>query len=262
MLGALILALHHQPGRQVGDADGGVGLVDVLTTGPGGAEGVYLQLGGVDLDLFGFRHFRQHGHGTGGGVHPALGFGLGYPLHPVTAGLELEAAVDVLAVHLGDHLLVATVLAVVAADDGDAPALAFGVTGVHAEQIPREDGRLVATGAGTDLEITVVVILGVARQQHHLQRLLLLLEGRLGERQLLLRHLAQVGVILFQHHLGGLEVLLGLTEALEGVHYVFELGIFPGQGTVSVLIRGDPGLAEQGLYFFVALDEAFQLSDQ
>ena len=175
MLGALILALHHQAGGQVGDADGGVGLVDVLTTGPGGAEGVDLQLGGVDLDLFGFRHFRQHGHGTGGGVHPALGFGLGYPLHPVAAGFKLEAAVDVLAVHLGDHLLVAAVLAVVAADDGDAPALALGITGVHAEQIPREDRRLVATGTGADLQVAVVVILGVARQQHHLQRLLLLL---------------------------------------------------------------------------------------
>ena len=43
---------------------------------------------------------------------------------------------------------------------------------------------------------------------------------------------------------------------------IFQLGVFPGQGAVSVLIRGDPGLPEQGLYFFVALDEAFQLSDQ
>ena len=35
-----------------------------------------------------------------------------------------------------------------------------------------------------------------------------------------------------------------------------------GQGAVAILIRDHIRLAEHGLYFFVALDEAFQLSDQ
>ena len=33
MLGAFVLAFHHDPGRQVSQANGGVGLVDVLPTG-------------------------------------------------------------------------------------------------------------------------------------------------------------------------------------------------------------------------------------
>jgi len=49
---------------------------------------------------------------------------------------------------------------------------------------------------------------------------------------------------------------------LESVNDIFQLGIFPGQGAVAILIRGHVRLAEHGLYFFVALDEAFQLSDQ
>src|ERR1043165_3869253 len=40
VLRARILALHHDARRQVRDADRGVGLVDVLAAGAGGAEGV------------------------------------------------------------------------------------------------------------------------------------------------------------------------------------------------------------------------------
>ena len=38
MLRAIILALGHQSGRQVGDADGAVGLVDVLSAGTAGTK--------------------------------------------------------------------------------------------------------------------------------------------------------------------------------------------------------------------------------
>ncbi len=39
----------------------------------------------------------HHRHRDGGGVDAALGLGLGHPLHPVDAALELEAAVGSLA---------------------------------------------------------------------------------------------------------------------------------------------------------------------
>ena len=42
ILAALVLALHHRAGGQVGDADGGFRFVDVLAAGAGGAEGVDL----------------------------------------------------------------------------------------------------------------------------------------------------------------------------------------------------------------------------
>ena len=214
VLGALVLALHHQPGGQVGDADGGVGLVDVLAAAPEArkvsifsSEGLISTCSASGTSAARPRYRRR--------CAPALGFGLGDSLHPVATGFELEAAVDVLAVHLGDHLLVAAVFAVIAADDGDTPPLTLGVAGVHAEQIPSENGRLSPPAPARILQIAVVVILGVARQQHH-QRLLLLLEGRLGERQFLLRHLPQLGILFLQHQPGGVEVLFGLAETLEG----------------------------------------------
>ena len=43
-LGALVLALDDDSGRQVGDAHGGIGLVDVLAAGAGGAVGVDPQI--------------------------------------------------------------------------------------------------------------------------------------------------------------------------------------------------------------------------
>jgi hypothetical protein len=44
VLRALVLALDHDAGRQVGDADRRIGLVDVLAAGAGGAEGVDAQV--------------------------------------------------------------------------------------------------------------------------------------------------------------------------------------------------------------------------
>ena len=52
-LRALVLALHDDAGRLVGDAHGGVGLVDVLAAGARRAVGVDLQVVVVDLDLAG-----------------------------------------------------------------------------------------------------------------------------------------------------------------------------------------------------------------
>lgn len=56
----LVLAFHHQPGGQVGDADGGLGFIDVLAARPAGTEGIYLQVLWVDVDLH-LISFRQDG---------------------------------------------------------------------------------------------------------------------------------------------------------------------------------------------------------
>ena len=50
VLRAVVLALDHDAGRQVGDADGGIGLVDVLAAGAAGPVGVDAQVGRVDVD--------------------------------------------------------------------------------------------------------------------------------------------------------------------------------------------------------------------
>src|SRR5690606_21057365 len=51
VLGAIVLALHHNTGRNVRQAHGRVGLVNVLATGSAGAVGVYTQVGRVDFDF-------------------------------------------------------------------------------------------------------------------------------------------------------------------------------------------------------------------
>ena len=83
----------------------------------------------------------QHGDGAGGGVHAALGLGLGHALHPVGARLELEPRVGAAADDPADDFLEAAVLAAVGIHDLDLPAAVIGVPGIHAEQVAGEDRR-------------------------------------------------------------------------------------------------------------------------
>ena len=93
MLGTIVLALGDDAGGQVGDADGAVGLVDVLAARAAGAEGVDAQVGRVQLHLRGGVGLGQHGDGAGAGVDATLRLGGGNALHAVAAGLELQPAV-------------------------------------------------------------------------------------------------------------------------------------------------------------------------
>ena len=51
----------------------------------------------------------------------------------------------------------------------DLPALALGVARVHAEQVRREQRRLVAAGAGADFEHDVLRVVGILRNEEDLQ---------------------------------------------------------------------------------------------
>ena len=51
VLRALALAGHDDAGRKMGDAHGGVGRVDMLAAGAGGAIGVDLAIAFIDLDI-------------------------------------------------------------------------------------------------------------------------------------------------------------------------------------------------------------------
>src|SRR5690606_32612722 len=120
-------AFHDEAGGDMGDADGGIRLVHVLAAGTAGAKGVDADVGLVDLDLCQFIHGRHDRHGAGRGMDAALGLGLRYALYAVSAGLELERAIDVAALDAGDDLLVATMLAWALAEHLDAPALQLGI---------------------------------------------------------------------------------------------------------------------------------------
>ena len=90
-LGAFLGAKHPNPRGLVDQVHSGFHLVHVLTTGTTGAGGAHFDFGGINLHFhrIGLRH---HGHRCRGGVHPALGFGGGYPLHPMHPGFKLQLA--------------------------------------------------------------------------------------------------------------------------------------------------------------------------
>ena len=259
VLGALVLAFHDDAGGQVGQADGRVGLVDVLAAGPGGAEGVHAQVGGVDLlglDFGGLGHDR---HGRRRGVDAALGFGLGHALHAMGPGLELQPRVGALADDAGDDFLVAAVFALALGNDLELPAVSLGVAGIHAEQVAGEDRRLVPAGARADLEEHVAVVVRVLGEQQLLQRGLQGLGLLGGAVEFVLRHGAHLGIVLAQHVLRRGDVVLGPAPALEGLHHVLELAVLDRQLAELVLVADHVRVGQQARQFLVAFGDAFQL---
>jgi hypothetical protein len=177
-------------------------------------------------------------------VNAALGFGDRHALYPVAAGFELQARVHAAALDAHDDLLVAAVLALAGADDLAAPALRFRIAQIHAQQVAGEQRRLVATGAGADLEVDVATVVRVGRQQQALQLGLGGFEALLERRQLGLRQLAQLGVVASgeRARVGerGLEVqILPVGRGGGG-----ELGVLAGQRGVALTVLGQPRVGQ------------------
>ena len=103
----------------------------------------------------------------GRGVDPAARLGRRDALHAVDAALELEPAVGAVAADLDDRLLDPVDAGLVEAEHLGRVAMATCVAQVHPEDLRREQGGLIAAGAGTDLEDDVALVVRVARQQKH-----------------------------------------------------------------------------------------------
>ncbi|CEG10353.1 hypothetical protein BN961_03792 [Afipia felis] len=131
--------LHHDDdaGRDVGDANRGFGLVDMLAARTLRAHCLDTQIAvlDVDVDVLGFR---QHGHRGGRGVDAAGGFGIRHALDAMHAGFEFQFGKRAAALHFGDDFLVAAHGAFAGGHHFDLPALKCGETLVHAEQVARE----------------------------------------------------------------------------------------------------------------------------
>ncbi len=167
VLRLVVLALHDDAGRHVGDADGAVGLVDVLAAGALRPVGVDAQVLVVDLDVD-LLGLGQHRDGGGRGVDAAAALGDRHPLHPVRARFELQALEHVVPGDRGAGLAVAADSRLADGDRLELPALQVGVALVHAEQLGGEQRGLVAAGAGAHLEDGVARVGLVARQQQQL----------------------------------------------------------------------------------------------
>ena len=79
---------------------------------------------------------------------------------------------DALAADIGDQLAQPAQLGLGGLDHLEAPPAPLGVALVHPHQVAREERRLLAAGAGPDLDDRGPRVGGVARQQRQLERLL------------------------------------------------------------------------------------------
>ena len=111
MLATLVLAFHHHTGRNMGDANGRIGFVNVLAARTGGAKGVCTNIIGRNLNVINGIHFGQNRHGGGRRVDATLCLGIRYALHPVRARFEFEAGERALALNAGNDFAVTAMLA-------------------------------------------------------------------------------------------------------------------------------------------------------
>ena len=166
--------------------------------GPGRAVDVDAQVRVVDLDVDLLR-FRKHRDRRRRSVDPAAALRHRDALDPVDAAFIFQPGEHALAADRGDHLLVAAHFRRAGRDELDLPALALGVALVHPEEVAGEQGRLVAAGAGADLEHRRPLVGGVARQQLERQRPFRLGQLGLEVGELLRRHLPDLGARIGQH---------------------------------------------------------------
>ena len=243
----------------MGDAHGGVGSVDALTAGAGGAVGVDAQVGLVDLniDLIGLG---QHGHRRGRRLDATLGLGLGDALHAVHAGLVLHDGVDPVALDLELDGLEAAGLRGAGVEHRHLPLLGLDEALVHLEEVAREDSRLVAARRGTDLDDGVLLVHRVARDEHDLDIFLELGQLCLVLGDLHLEHLLLVGVGgVVQHLLGDIDIVEGTQVLASGLHQVGLMGVLLVEAGEFLDIAGDGGVGELLLELLESDDDLLKL---
>ena len=242
----------------MGNTNRRISLVDVLTAGARSSEGIHPQVGLVDFNGLGFIRLRHHRHRAGGGVNPALGFGLRHPLHPVGTGFKLECPIDRTTRNAGNDFLVAAMLTIIGADNLDLPALAFGITHVHLEQVTGENRRLIAPGAGTNLQEYVLAIVGILGQHQALELFVQFLALLFCQAQLLFRHGSHVGITVAGQFRGFLNIVTGFLPGLEAVNDGFNLGKFPGQVAEFILVGNSTLIAQQRADFLEAVNKLLE----
>ncbi len=204
----------------MGDPHGGVGGVDVLAARPAGAHRIDADVVRVDLDVD-LLGLGQHRDGRRRGMDAAARLGFRHALHAVDPRFEFQPGKHALARDMGGDFLDAAELGLAFLEDLEGPALRLREALVHAEQVAGEQRRLLAAGAGADLDHRGTGIGRVLGQERQLQRMLG--PGQLGlqPRQLLFGKGAHLGI--GQHFLGlghvGHEAAPGLDLADDGLQF-------------------------------------------
>ena len=217
-LRALVLAGDDDAGGQVRDADRRIGGVDALAALARRPVDVDAQIGFVDLDLLDLLGFGVDQHACGRRVHAALRLGDRNALHPVHAAFELQPRPHTVGrvALAGDRqrgVLVAAEIRAGLVENGDVPAVPFGVADVHAGQVGGEQRRLLAALAGFHFEQDVVGVMRIPGRQHVGQ-----LGVEFGDARLQFGHLGGEGLVLVGQFARGLEVTARRLQLAIGAH--------------------------------------------
>ena len=189
-----------------------------------------------------------------------LGLGLGNALDAVHAGLELHDGVDAVALDLELNGLKAAGLAGAGVEHGGLPAARLAEALIHLVQVAGEDGRLVATGGGANLDDGVLVVVGVARDEHVLNVFLEL--GKLGLvfGDVHLEHLLLIGIgSIVEHFLGSLDVIERADVLARGGDEVGLVRVLLVETRELLDIGGDGRVGKLLLELLVGLDNLFEL---
>ena len=221
-LAALFLAGHHDARGLVDQPHCGAGLINMLTACAGCPIHLHLNVRRVNLHIH-LVHFRQHRHGSGGGMDSAAGFCLRHTLYPVDAGLVLQPGIRPPSADNKIRFLDTAQLRVGVVHQFDAPALLSGVHGVHPVKAVGKQGAFLAAHTAADLHDDAFFVVGVFGQQQDLQFLEKFFTALLGILEGLLAQLPQLRVA---HQLLGLlhfrkGSLVGPERLNDGLQVIF-----------------------------------------
>ena len=243
------------------ETHGGGNLVHILPAVSAGVKNVNPQvvLFEVNLNRIGLR---QHGHGGRRGVDAPLRLGFRHSLHPMDAGLKLEAAESGPAVHRKGNPVETAQIGRVGVQQIHRPALLLGKAMVHPIEVGGEQGRLLPAGGGVDFHDDIPLVVGVAGQQGDFEPLRQLVQAMVGGGQLLLRHFHQLGIAALadqgaqvadfggQAHVPGVDV----GQFLEGC-------AFPAQLPQLGVVGGNFRARHLGLNMLIPLHNRLQLGE-
>ena len=174
----LVLTLHDDTRRDVGQTDCRVGGVHRLTTRARCAEDIFANIVPRHLDVE-LVCLRKDGNRRSGGVDTTLCLGLRNALHAVHSRLVFERAIYVGTGDLHNHLLITTNGTLREGGNLVTPTLRLDILGVHTHQVAGEQSRLVATRTASNFEHGVLGILRIFRDEQEFDILLHLCDCRL-----------------------------------------------------------------------------------
>ncbi len=225
----------------------------MLATRSGGAVGVGAQVRRIDVDGFDFIDFGQDGHRTGRGMDASLCLRCRYPLHTMRTRLEFQAREHTLARDSADDFAKAAVLARVLAQDLHRITLRFSPAAIHAKQVAGEDSGFVATRSRPHLQVDILFVAWILRQQQAPEVGLGGLDFTFDPCKLFGTEGPHASIRIGQHLLGGGQVTLQTVVSTKAFRQRLQAGIFHGQVTKLRRVAGNFHAGEQAADLFEAI---------